>query len=171
MKKLLFILTLIFSSFLYANPAPFGLEINKTTLKQVEEKYNLIENGTNYYSKGAMYYINTDDLSLDGLKSVLLIFSEKDELLLAVIAQFNRNKFDSLNKNLSGKYKLVKKEIPFVGNKYVKYKDDQSFIELSSPHMSFDLEVTYILMDFDALVKKIQKADKEQKNKDEFNSL
>ena len=34
MKKLILLMVFIYSSILYANPAPFGLEINKTTLEE-----------------------------------------------------------------------------------------------------------------------------------------
>lgn len=171
MKKILLITILLFCPFLYANPAPFGLEINKTTLQEAKKKYTLDDKGINHYSKGPMYFINKKQLSLDGLKNVLLVFSEKENTLLAVIANFNQDKFDSLNNSLAQKYKLIEKNIPFVGNKYVTYKDDQSLIQLNAPHMSFELEVIYLYEEFYKKVIKIEKSKKEQKKKDELNTL
>lgn len=110
-----------------------------------------------------MYFINKKQLSLDGLKNVLLVFSEKENTLLAVIANFNQDKFDSLNNSLAQKYKLIEKNIPFVGNKYVTYKDDQSLIQLNAPHMSFELEVIYLYEEFYKKIIKIEKSKKEQK--------
>lgn len=170
MKKLLFIICIIFCPTLYANPSPFGLELNKTTVDEAEDKYSLLENGINYYSNGPMYYVDSRDLSVDGLKNMLLIFSENN-VLLAVQATFSKSKFDSLNNNLSKKYKTIKKDIPFVGNKYVKYKDDQSLIILDAPHMSFELTLLYTLADFDKKVNSISKENKNKENNNEYNLL
>lgn len=171
MKKLFLIVTLIFSSVLYANPAPFELEINKTTLKDVSDKYTLIQDGINYYSEGPMYFIQNGELSIDGLKKVKLIFSKKDNILLCVYATFDKNKFDSLYKNLSKKYTLINKKLPFVGDQYAKYKNDQTTIELIAPHLSFELSLTYISNEFNKKIEEMKNQDKEQKNKKELNSL
>ena len=110
MKKLLLIVTLFVCPSLYANPVPFGLEINKTTLEENKGKYSLIENGINYYSQGSTYLIYPKELSLDGLNRVLLIFSKENNILLSVVATFSNYKFDSINNNLSQKYKLLKQK-------------------------------------------------------------
>lgn len=145
MKKILIIITLMFSSILYANPAPFGLEIHKTTLKEAQEKYTLIDNGINYYSRGPMYTIKNSELPLDASK-VTLIFSKDENILLSVSATFNKSKFESLYENLSKKYKLL-----FVDNQYATFTDDQTIIHLYVPHMSFDSTVEYIFNEFDNL--------------------
>ncbi|MWN89900.1 hypothetical protein GQ597_04145 [Gilliamella sp. Pra-s65] len=170
MRTLLLIVTLLVCPLLYANPAPFGLEINKATLEKTKEKYNLVENGVNYYSQGSTYLIDTKELSLDGLNRVLLIFSKENNILLSVVATFSSYKFDSINNNLFQKYKLLKQSIPLVGDRHVEYKDDQSLIILDAPHSSFDLHITYISEEFNKKVNEIRKFDKEQ-NKNEFNSL
>lgn len=171
MKKILIIITIMFSSILYANPVPFGLEIHKTTLKEAQEKYTLIENGINYYSGGPMYLIKKDELEIDDLKKVTLIFSEDTKVLLYVCAEFNQNKFESLYKNLSKKYKLLYEELPRIGNKFAKYENDQTIIKLSAHHMSFDLQLTYIYNEFDKYVTERDKKDKAEKNEKELESL
>lgn len=171
MKKILLLITLIFGSMLYANPAPFGLEINKTTLNEAKGKYTLIKNGINKYSDGPIYLIKKDELKLDGLKEVKLIFSKDGKLLIAVIATFNQFKFKSLHQNLSEKYNLINENIEFVGDQNATYDDDQTLIELRSSHMSFDLSLTYISKEFDKKIEEMRKQEKEQKNKEELDSL
>ncbi|MCX8597579.1 hypothetical protein J3U31_06480 [Gilliamella sp. B3486] len=170
MKKILIIITLMFSSILYANPAPFGLEIHKTTLKEAQEKYTLIDNGINYYSKGPMYTIKNSELPLDASK-VTLIFSKDENILLYVSATFKKSKFESLYENLSKKYKLIVEERPFVGNQYAEYTDDQTIIHLYAPHMSFDSTVEYIFNEFDKFIEETDKKDNSKKNENELESL
>ena len=170
MEKLVLLMVFFYSSLSYANPAPFGLEINKATLQEAKEKYTLNFNDTNLYSNGPMYYIKNNELDIDGLESVLLIFS-KDEKLIAVKAMFNKQKFKSLNENLSKKYKTVEKKLNFVGNQYVKYQNDETIIELNAPHMSFDLWLIYLDKKFYKQVEQAVKQEKNQKKQKEIDSL
>ncbi|EJA4333365.1 hypothetical protein MU943_004568, partial [Escherichia coli] len=41
-----------------------------------------------------------------------------------------------------------KKNIPFVGNKFVRYKNGDDTIELDAPHMSFDMTLYYAEKNF-----------------------
>lgn len=170
MKKLVLLIVFFYSSLLYANPSPFGLEINKTTLKEAKEKYTLNFDDTNFYSNGPMYYIKNNELDIDGLESVLLIFS-KDEKLLAISTTFGKYKFKSLKENLSQKYQLVEKKLEFVGDQYVKYQNDETIIELKSPHMSFELSLLYIDKEFNEQVEQAVKQEKNQKKQKELDSL
>lgn len=141
MKKLVLLIVFFYSSLLYANPSPFGLEINKATVKEAKEKYTLEQlEGTNLYSDGPMYFVGENQLSIDGLKSILLIFS-KDE------------------------------KLNFVGNQYVKYQNDETIIELDSQHMSFELSITYIDKEFYKLISRSLEQEKKQKNQKELDSL
>lgn len=171
MKKIVLLIVFFYSSLLYANPSPFGLEINKATVKEAKEKYTLEQlEGTNLYSDGPMYFVDENQLNIDGLKSVLLIFS-KDEKLIAVKSIFKDYKFKSLNENLSKKYQIVEKKLNFVGNQYVKYQNDETIIELDSQHMSFELSLTYIDKEFYKLISKSLEQEKKQKNQKELDSL
>ena len=182
MKKLL--LTLLFSVSLpsLADPTVFKMELGKTTEQEVKEMYNLEPDGVNKYSNGNQYYIDPTQLDLEDLKSTFIIFDEKG-FLVYVSSDFNSisymensksryQKFDYLYKILANKYKLVKKERPFVGDQYAKFKDGSSEIELSEPHMGgFKISLSYARKDFlDAFDKK-QSEDKKQKTKDEASSL
>lgn len=182
MKKLL--LTLLFSVSLpsLADPTVFKMELGKTTEQEVKEMYNLEPDGVNKYSNGNQYYIDPTQLDLEDLKSTFIIFDEKG-VLVYVSSDFNSissmensksryKKFDYLYKILANKYKLVKKERPFVGDQYAKFRDGGSEIELSEPHMGgFKISLSYARKDFlDAFDKK-QSEDKKQKTKDEASSL
>ncbi|MEN2827944.1 hypothetical protein LGIHADK_01416 [Mannheimia haemolytica] len=109
------------------------MELGKTTETDVKEMYNLEPEGVNKYSKGNQYFIDPTQLDLEDLKSTLIIFDEKG-VLVFVGSEFNSissiedsknryKKFDYLYKILASKYKLVKKERPFVGDQYAKFKD------------------------------------------------
>lgn len=45
---------------------------------------------------------------------------------------------------LSGKYKLVDKQVPFVGNASAKLQQGDSLIEMNAPHLSFEMSVSYM---------------------------
>lgn len=45
---------------------------------------------------------------------------------------------------LSGKYKLLEKQVPFVGNASAKLQQGESVIEMNAPHMSFAMSVHYL---------------------------
>lgn len=182
MKKLL--LTLLFSVSLpsLADPTVFKMELGKATEQEAKEMYNLEPDGVNKYSNGNQYYIDPTQLDLEDLKSTSIVFDEKG-VLVYVISEFNSipsiensksryKKFDYLYKILANKYKLVKKERPFVGDQYAKFRDGGSEIELSEPHMGgFKISLSYARKELlDAFDKK-QSEDKKQKTKDEASSL
>ena len=59
----------------------------------------------------------------------------------------------------------------FVGNQYVKYQNDETIIELKSPHMSFELNLLYIDKEFNEQVEQAVKQEKNQKKQKELDSL
>lgn len=182
MKKTLLALMLGFSSLAFADPVVFKMELGKTTEAEVKEMYNLESDGVNRYSNGNQYYIDPTQLDLEDLKSTFVIFDEKG-ILVYVSSEFNSipsiegskvryKKFDYLYKILASKYKLVKKERPFVGEQYAKFKDGNSEIELSEPHMDgFKIDLRYARKEFLDAFKKIKSEETKQKTKDEASSL
>lgn len=162
MKTLLLGMLLVAPMMAWANPAPFGLELGTATVKAVQSKYQLTSAGTNAYSKGPMYDMDTSQLHFEGLQAIKLVFGSEGKLQ-AVLATFGKYKFDELLKMLGGKYKLVSKQIPFVGNKSARFVDGDTDIILSAPHMSFKLTLNYVQ---DSLLKKFNKqSDTEQRHK------
>ncbi len=135
---------------------PFGLGVGTSALSDVEKV--LTENGCRYkktgvnkFTKGPMYVAGCN-MGIDGLNETLYIF-EADNTLAGVVIGLNKNKFSSMFDNFNSKYKLVNKEIPFVGNKFASFKKQNVTMELDSPHMSFAMEARYIS---DSLLKRFQ---------------
>ena len=170
MKKLMVAILLSTSLSVLADPSPFGLEIGKATIEDVKAKYKLTHTGTNKYSKGDMYTIDTSQINFDGLKDVTLIFSQ-DDVLLAVLTTLPKTKFESLMNGLGGKYKLVSKQIPFVGNKSAKFLDGNTEITLDSPHLSFQMSMNYINNELLKAFTKQSSLEQLQKEKHEASQL
>ena len=67
--------------------------------------------------------------------------------------------------------KIIKKEIPFVGNKYARYKNDNDFIELDAPHLSFSMSLLYIEKSFEDAYLKMNAEEKNNKKTKELDKL
>lgn len=154
----------------FAEPDPFGIEINKSSYQEVKEKYLGRDVGINKYSNGKMYDIDCNQIGVEGIKSMRAIFHQNDTIL-ALITTFDKNKYSSLVKSLSQKYKLISKQDAFVGNKSAKFKQDNTIINLEAPHMSFTLNLSYIHNNFEKLYLNTIEREKEQKRKSQTNAL
>lgn len=144
MKKFNAILVGLLMSFVVmADPAPFGLEIGQATVEQMKKKYTATYKGVNKYSGGKMFDLPTAELGVSGLKEATAIFDQEGKLV-AVLLTLPKRKFDSMHQSLSNKYRVTRRDIPFVGNKEVVYKDGATEVTLSAPHMSFDMSLNYI---------------------------
>lgn len=169
-NKLLAFAILLISNSALANPTVFGLSVNKTNVQELKSQYSVSYTGINKYSGGDMYEISKGQIEFDGLKKVTTIFSEEG-ILLAVLAEFPKHKFDYLNSFLSGKYSLVRKNIPFVGNKSATYRDGSTEIELTAPHMSFEMSLNYIHDDLLSVFNQQSEKEKKSKQKKESSML
>jgi hypothetical protein len=145
-KPLFLSVMMLVSATAWADPAPFGLEIGKTTIKEMQAKYSASNIGENKYSGGEMYSIKPSQIEFDGLQEITTVFS-KDGQLLAVLTTLPKNKFEYLYESMGKKYKLISKEIPFVGNKSAKYVNGNTEISLDAPHLSFEMTMNYISKD------------------------
>ncbi|MDD2934793.1 MAG: hypothetical protein PHO76_13000 [Methylotenera sp.] len=149
------------------NAAPLGQELGVTTLKQFQESIGvqtqLTETGTNKFSGGVMLEGNGEGLGVDGLTKILVIFNASNQLS-GVVMTMSKSHFQETMNALSKKYKLVNKQVPFVGNKFAKYKQGNSVVMLDSPHMSFDMELRYLTNEFLASYTKTS-ADENAENK------
>lgn len=167
--------TIIFFSIInfsncFAEPSPFGIEINRSTYKDVKQKYSGTDAGINKYSQGKMYDIDCRQISIEGIKSIRAIFNE-NEKLLALIATFDKYSYKSLVDSLSQKYKLVSKKDAFVGDKFSRFKADNTIVDLEAPHMSFDLTLSYIHNDFEKMYLDVAQEEKQKIQKEQTNSL
>ncbi|OOF87942.1 hypothetical protein BKG93_00280 [Rodentibacter ratti] len=153
------------------------MELGKTTEQEVKEMYSLEQDGINSYSDGNQYYINTREIDFDGLKSTLVIF-DKQGILVGVLSTLSESDpmkhgtFSHLYKILNNKYKLVKKERPFVGDQFAKFKDGNTEITLNAPHMgNFEIRLDYIRNNLLENYKKRNAKDKKAKIENDASAL
>jgi len=157
MKRLLTLLVAIVAiPALASNAAPLGMEIGVATLAQVKQqigsKTKLVDTGVNTFTGGPKLESDGQGLEVEGLSTITLIFDSKEKLAGVVMQLPKKEGFGDMKngffkktlKALSGKYKLVEKREPFVGDAYAKLKQDDSIIELDAPHMSFTMELRYM---------------------------
>jgi hypothetical protein len=153
MNKLMFvvvvaILCMAISNVAFAaNAAPLGLELGVATYAQVKQqvggKTSLSDAGTNKYSGGKMLQGNGDGLGIEGLSEITFIFDASDKLA-AVLMTLPKDSFPKTLSALSGKYKLIEKQVPFVGNASARLQQGDSIIEMNAPHLSFEMSVSYM---------------------------
>ena len=152
-----------------ADPKPLGFELGKATIEDVQNTYKTTEAGISAYTEGKMLNVDAYEVGLQDLQKVLFIFNP-DGTLSVVDMTFRKTKFDELYGQLNKKYKLVKKQIPFVGNKYAEYKNGKSTVKLDAPHMSFELDVIYGQNSFFINMKEVNNR-QEQQRKDQQASM
>ena len=179
MKKLLFVILVTASTLTFAaNAAPFGQEVGvvkcNDVVKNMSDKVNFTKNGINKFTNGSMYIGNADNLGFEGAKSILLI-CDKNDILSAMQLTLQKGSFsegfDKYSKMLKSKYKQVKINNPYVGNKYAKYTQGSSVIELDAPHMDFDMTITYETNQFSKLYNDTTVSEKNNQQKQQMNSL
>jgi len=127
---------------------PFGLDIGADTLQScktiaLEKGYSLSNAGTNKYTNGPMLNADISQLNVNDVKNILLIFSQ-DELLEGVIFKSKKFNFENFEQYVAGKYQLLKRDVPFVGDKYAEYEAPNAVIQLDAPHLGFQMSVNYI---------------------------
>jgi hypothetical protein len=156
MKKIFVIIFATFSFIannLYAaNVAPLGFELNVATFAQVkkelEKSTTLVDKGINKFSGGRMLTSDGHGIGIDGLSEITFIFDKSDRLS-GVLMSLPKGGIDNDNFKqklamLNAKYKLIEKRMPFVGDSYAKFRLGDSIVEMSAPHMSFDMTLNYL---------------------------
>lgn len=177
-KKLMLIIALMCITLsnvaLANNAAPLGLELGVATYAQVKQqvdgKTSLSDAGTNKYSGGKMLQGHGDGLGIEGLSEITFIF-DQSEKLAAVLMTMPKDSFQPTLSALAKKYKLVAKEVPFVGNASAKLQQGDSVIELNAPHLSFEMSVQYLtksLKQSYAQQSSKERSNKEKKQADQF---
>ncbi len=172
MRKLIFIVIFLSLSLnLSADPAPFGLEIGKASLTDIKKKYSIQHTGKNKYTGGDMYSLNPDELGIEGLRSVTAILN-KGNKLAAILTTFPKKKFKFLfNTMKQKKYKLTKKNTPFVGDTSAEFKHGRTIIILDAPHLSFQMDLSYIDYNTYKAFKNAQRKETQQKKRAEQSKL
>ncbi len=164
MRKLIAGISICCAMPAFADPAPFGLEVGKATISDAKKLYKISEDGTNKYSNGPMYSVPTSQIDFDGLNELTLIF-DNSNVLVGVLAILPKHQFKSMHQSLSGKYKVVSQEIPFVGNSSAKYVNGNTEITLNAPHLSFDMSMNYLHKELVKAFEAQSKAEAEAKKK------
>ncbi|WP_447874187.1 hypothetical protein [Serratia fonticola] len=154
-----------------ADTTVFGLTLGKTTENELKIKYRDAEEfGVNKWTEGIMYDVPVSSIDFEGVKKLNVVLDD-DKHVTAVFVTFNQNKFNFVNSSLAKKYKLVKKDIPFVGNKYARYRNDNDVVNVIAPHMSFDMRVEYIEKETEAAMDKVMEARQDKKKEVESSQL
>jgi len=176
MRKALFVLFAIYCSAVYAgnNAAPLGQEIGVATAKQVRDQIGsqtkLADAGTNDYSGGRMLEGDGAGLGVEGLQKIVFIF-DPQEKLSGVVMTMDKGRFQAVLDALSKKYRLVQKQVPFVGDSYAKFKQGNSVVELQAPHMSFSMDIQYVSDGFLTAFNKKSAAEAGAKRRDQASKL
>lgn len=151
-----------------ATVAPLGFAVGNATLKEVKAGMpghaGFSHVGTNNDSGGSVFKAQGRAFDIENLKEAWFIF-DKREVLVAVALTMGKNDFNRVYQNLAGKYRLVRKDVPFVGDKYARFQQGDVVIESEAPHMDFTMTVTYMTAGFEKQVDlgRRQKAAQKQK--------
>jgi len=143
MKMLMLSLLLaLFPLQLTAEPAPFGLILNKTTLEDLKNKFPVTAIGINKNNGLSAYDIDPKDIHFEGLLAARVAFSP-DGILKMVQLSLPANKFTEILSSLASKYTLLYKNIPQDGNREAKFEKDNSYILLYAPQGSDEMDFLY----------------------------
>jgi hypothetical protein len=157
-----------------AEVSPFGFTIGSASHADVRKGLaattKVEDAGTNKFSNGPMLRADGAGLGFEGLQSALFIFNEK-KILIGVLLTLRKHRFDAVTGHLDGKYRSVRRQIPFVGDKSVSYRDDDVTIEAEAPHLSFEMTLSYINDELMRQFKSQSAAEEQQKRKREGSKL
>lgn len=153
MKKsiqILLTITVLTCSLVHAGTAMLGFDMGVSTLEQVKatlgKQTRVQDGGTNKYSNGAMLKTDGDGYDIEGLNEVVYVFDEQKKLA-GVLMDMDKSRFTAVYQALSAKYKVAAQQRPFVGNQYARFKTPDAVIEVTAPHMSFQMSVNYLRND------------------------
>lgn len=136
-KKQMSILLMLFVSFFtYAEVSVIGITINQDTKEDIEKNY-IIEN-----KDGAVWGLKRSEIPIEGIKKAEVIF--QDDHVKGVWLVVEKHRFNYFFDALKSKYKLIKKDTPFVGNQYARFEKEDVLIWIDAPHMSFNMDVVYM---------------------------
>ena len=168
MKRIISSLLFLAATTVFAEPAPFGLEIGKATVADAEKMYRIEK--TVVKNNFTTYKVPVNQVNFDGLKELAISFNEKG-VLIGVIAKLPKSQFKSIHDSLSKKYKVVSQEIPFVGDSSAEYASGSTVVLLNAPHLSFDLEMGYIQKNTLSIAKAQKEAKEAAKKKAQEDQL
>ena len=111
-----------------------------------------------------MLSVDVSAAHVNNVKDLTLIFDE-NELLQAISFETDKYNFKAIDEYVSQKYQPVKRQVPFVGDKYAEYRSPNALIKINAPHMSFQMTITYVSQDMWDKFNRVSKAeDTQEKN-------
>ena len=138
----------ILSLTIFAEPAPFGLELGKATYKEVKKKYPNIRTSTKFYYMGLDklelkdYHIDNPKINIDGLKYLSLTFL-KNDTLVQISADFENYRYNSLLEYLQTKYRFVSESNRVLSGTTTSFRRDNTFINISSGYKNSSCIIVY----------------------------
>lgn len=167
MRNIIFLsITLTFSQSSLAGTQAFGGELNVTTTGSMEKEIDAREVGLSAITNGKIYELSSNPFGVEGLKKVIYVFN-KDGRLVGIQAELDKYSFENVNKALAKKYKVIESRVPYVGDKFVRYRTSDGAIALNAPHMSFVMQVTYLTQSFEKAVKAYNQTEENNKRRNE----
>lgn len=158
-------------SLVHADTSAFGMTLGKTTLDEFMKEYpSAVKKGISDWTDGEIYSVPVNDLNFEGVKADHVIFTQ-DGKLTAITIDIDKERFNKIHGMLSKKYKVTDKEIPFVGNKFVRCKSGDDVIELEAPHLSFEMNLLYAERKFMNAYSKKKSEKDSKKDSDELEKL
>lgn len=155
----------------YADTSAFGITLGKTTLDEFRKEYpSAVKEGISDWTDGEIFSVPVNDLNFEGVKGDYVIFT-RDGKATAITIDIDKERFNAIHEMLTKKYKVSKKDIPFVGNKFVRYKNGDDVIELNAPHLSFKMNLLYAEKEFMDTYLKRKSEENNKKSSDELNKL
>lgn len=170
MKHILASLLFLATITVFADPAPFGLEIGKASVADAEKMYSIEKSGNAEYHEGVVYKVAVNQVAFEGLKELTLVFNEKN-VLEAVIATLPNSQFESLHESLSKKYKVIGEKNPYVGDKQMDYVNGSTRISLTAKHLSFNMNMIYMHKDLLSALIAQEKEEEASKKKSQEDKL
>ena len=150
---------------------PFGLSVHASTPEQLHERFpGAASKGINRWSQGPMFEVPGHRLPLEGARDALFIFSA-DERLDAVVITMNKNRFNAVRGLLDERYRQTRAQVPFVGDAFVAWREQDVIIELDSPHLGFQMTLSYKSSEFVARFEAGRRAEAEARRQREADQL
>lgn len=116
MKKILFLMTFLLVSNVFANFQALNQTLGVSTMKDLPKNCHAIEKEEHYIKLSGTCF------NMQGLNSAEFSYFSDDKTLARIVLNMNKNKKDSIIASLDKKYKSVERQVPFVGNAHVRWE-------------------------------------------------
>lgn len=126
-----------------ADPSPFGLILNKTTIAELKAKYRASSIGINKNNGMEAFDIAPEDIHLEGLISARVAFS-KDGILKLFQMSLAASQFDAIVAELNKKYTILYKNAVPGSNREAKFENDNTYVLLYAPREAPEMDFLYI---------------------------